>query len=268
MRSYHNYEKKSLIQRTVERLGDRPIRVLDLGSGRGGDLWKWLALKPQLWLGVDIDADSIKEAQRRIQDRATPPRESNIKFIQADLRQEKAIDTMLPRHEGLFTIVSCMFALHYFFEHPSHFDNLMATVNRYIQPGALFCATLFDGDEVKAGDYLDAYGNGMTLTTTAATEYANDDDSDDRSSEDLDYISHDLRKPPWGQHLWVQNHGGTVVLAEPTLEFRVFVHHLVSEMNENGFRLVSSDLFHPPHHFPKPIRKISGMNRWYLFEKI
>lgn len=267
MRFYHNQEKKALIRRAVDRLGDRPIRVLDLGSGRGGDLWKWMAMEPQKWVGVDIDQDSIDEAKRRVQDSALhSSRDHIVKFFQADLRKKESLHTMLPQHEGLFTIVSCMFALHYFFECPAHFENLMETVCRYTQPKALFCATLFDGDEVRNGFFLDEQGKGVTLTTTHPYRPSRSDSEDDEEWNEHYLDQRD--RPPWGQHLWVQNHGGTVVLSEPTLEYRVFVHHFIHMMNQAGFRLISSDAFHPPPYIHEVIRQVSQMNRWYLFEKM
>ena len=57
-----------------------------------------------------------------------------------------------------FNIVSCQFAIHYFFKTPETLDTFMNIVTRYMADDALFIGTTMDGDKIK--DLMDA-NNGI-----------------------------------------------------------------------------------------------------------
>src|SRR5690606_22126805 len=61
IRKFNNFIKSILINLTVNQ-GDS---VLDLGSGKGGDLNKWCNRKIKLLTSVDISKKSLKEAENR-----------------------------------------------------------------------------------------------------------------------------------------------------------------------------------------------------------
>jgi mRNA (guanine-N7-)-methyltransferase len=48
-----------------------------------------------------------------------------------------------------FQIVSCQFALHYFFEHRQNLENVLKLVSRYLVPGGYFIGTTINGEKIR-----------------------------------------------------------------------------------------------------------------------
>jgi SAM-dependent methyltransferase len=96
LRKLHNSYKRALISEWV-----RPnSHVLDCGCGRGGDWWKWKAVKARV-SAIDPDQESLVEAEDRALDMKFP-----VCFLgKGDIRQAA--------FAGPFDVVCYNFSLHY-----------------------------------------------------------------------------------------------------------------------------------------------------------
>ncbi|GAA5938271.1 hypothetical protein JCM3775_002933 [Rhodotorula graminis] len=145
LKNFNNWIKSVLIAKFGRREGDTTprIRVLDLGCGKGGDLHKWTRAGTEEYVGIDIAAVSIAQAQQRydtMRGQRFPAR-----FFTLDCF-ENPIEEVLPPHAVArpFDIVSMQFCMHYAFETEAKVRMMLANVARYLKPGGVFVGTIPD----------------------------------------------------------------------------------------------------------------------------
>ena len=158
LRRFHNHVKRMLL---VE-YGGIDKSLLDLSCGRGGDLRKWFDGRYKRVIGVDIDSKGIEEAKKRRNNLLQHPQQdknikqwlnkSTIHFEVADssynLRETPSLDGILPKKYNTFDVVSCQFAIHYFFESREKLHGLLQNVSQNIKDRGVFIITTLDGNEV------------------------------------------------------------------------------------------------------------------------
>jgi SAM-dependent methyltransferase len=155
IRNFNNFIKMQLIQQSAKLVSiiqsmrrQLGLQILDLACGKGGDLGKWLKNSTPIstYCGVDIALDSLKElADNRIKDYSSQDQRKLQKLIHCDISQQSLKKDILPvfswksyydqnasvdKNQGwcneipfneeisnqpLFHLISCQFALHYFF---------------------------------------------------------------------------------------------------------------------------------------------------------
>ena len=117
-----------------------PLAVLDLCCGKGGDLHKFSKEEGLVaYRGIDISPASITEARRRAKGVM-----SNAKFEAADVAQ---LREFAPR--GSCTLVSCQFAMHYFWKSLATAEHFMFNVAAALGQGGLFIFTVPDAARVQ-----------------------------------------------------------------------------------------------------------------------
>ncbi|KAG8344997.1 putative mRNA capping enzyme [Trypanosoma vivax] len=172
-RFFNNYVKKALIQCALDhvkhRAGQRDAIVLELASGRGGDLGKWLYCQsPELSFATsklprerlskavfvdcyDISHECIAEAASRYE-QLGKGQECQCSFSVRDCFSEEFLLHELPASEnyGKFDIVSIQFALHYACSTMESIDRLLGAISRAMTPVGIFIATTVDEDALAA----------------------------------------------------------------------------------------------------------------------
>lgn len=158
IRVFHNWVKNELIKQTVNYLKTNyhinKISLLDLSSGRGGDMHKWLNNNIMFVVGFDIDGESIKEAYRRYQQMINDLKRKNLTipnyyFYTMDLSDKNnlvKISNILK--EQKFNIVSCQFAIHYFFRTEETLDTFIKIVSSYLEKDGFFIGTTMNGNKL------------------------------------------------------------------------------------------------------------------------
>lgn len=131
-----------------------PFSVLDLCSGKGGDLWKYAGNDIDLLVCVDNEKYLLQDASsdcalKRWKD-IKKETNTNMKtiFIESDVRSD--LQNTLEK-SGLkmdFDIVSCFFALHYLFESENSLHNFMKNVSNLLTYRGYFIGTMVDGERV------------------------------------------------------------------------------------------------------------------------
>lgn len=154
IKMFHNFVKRSIIS----IYGRCSKNVLDLAAGRGGDMGKFLLLKhiKKLHLvdnstGLLTNAKEREETHMRtrteklsmndVDGRKRKIPKVNVNYSAYDLRNEIILS-------DTYDLVSCQFALHYFFESDNTVQNFFGTVSRHLRPGGFFIGTCFDGRSV------------------------------------------------------------------------------------------------------------------------
>lgn len=160
LRKFHNWVKKSIIHESVEMLrekGFKKISLLDLATGKAGDLHKWVNAGINTVYGVDNDEDALfgeNGALSRLLNMKSYYRSKRmkypfIKFGNVDLSKNTAKEEIEKlTNNQKFELITCNFAIHYFFETEKMFSDFMTLVSHFLKPGGIFIGTSINGKEV------------------------------------------------------------------------------------------------------------------------
>lgn len=166
LRKFHNYIKAELIGKVAANL-PKPIKLLDVSVGKGGDLMKWEDADIDEVYAIDIDQDSIEEAKRRYTELVN---KGKIKESRRYL-----FDTFnildLTIGENLFDIVSCQFTLHYFFESEEVTTMFVSNVSKLLKSGGYFIGTTMLGQKVKKLANSNKFPEKVQITELGPTSY-------------------------------------------------------------------------------------------------
>lgn len=180
MTNFHNHWiKKRLLLDRARKQGRSSL--FDIGCGKGGDLSKWIDNKYMKVLGVDVSEDNIVNPNDGIYKRLSENKffdpswlyafvplnagnlinKQSINTITDDFTRELALTIwnyeksstpQLQRFNNLvkdkFDVVSCQFAIHYFFKDKEELANFIVNVKNHLKEGGLFVGTCFDGARV------------------------------------------------------------------------------------------------------------------------
>lgn len=120
LRRLHNNCKRELILKWVKPGSS----VLDCGCGRGGDLWKWKAVRARVHV-IDPDRESLIEAESRSKDMGF-----NVVFLgQGDIRQAA--------FAGSYDVVCYNFSIHYIMSDPETLKSSMKALKVAVKRGGL-----------------------------------------------------------------------------------------------------------------------------------
>lgn len=144
MRKHHNQIKRDLIERTVTR-GNR---VLDVGSGQGGDLHKWNKMCVRLDM-CDPDNESLQEAQKRALQLEN--NHMGLSVYEGDI---------MSTPNKKYDIICYNFSIHYIFESKKLFEMSIANIRKRLKPGGKLIGCVPNSDFIMMHtSFSDEYGN-------------------------------------------------------------------------------------------------------------
>ncbi|KAK4105216.1 guanine-N(7)-methyltransferase [Parathielavia hyrcaniae] len=190
LRSFNNWVKSCIIQKfapdedhspgAMERgiTSGNKLLVLDIGCGKGGDLFKWQQ-SPQmvdLYVGMDPAEVSIEQARERYRSMANrggdgrggrgghhhrrPPRIFDARFHIKDCYAESIGDIDIVRQVGFtgssvsgsrgFDVVSMMFCMHYAFESEEKARQMLKNVSGALKKGGRFIGCIPNSDVISS----------------------------------------------------------------------------------------------------------------------
>ncbi len=145
LRKFHNFIKAELIGETAIQF-KKPVSLLDISVGKGGDLQKWEHADIEIVYGIDPDAESIEEAKQRFVEAV---KENRIKSSRKYTFEQKAIADTSTYINKKFDIVSCQFTLHYFFVSDDMLEMVIGKISGALKQGGYFIGTTLLGTKVK-----------------------------------------------------------------------------------------------------------------------
>lgn len=154
IRKFNNYVKQTLFDRFM--LNDK--LVVDLGCGKGQDLFKYIKAGVKNALLVDTNENNLCEVITRkysfCESKAFEKNITGIFLQNLDLTQNY-LDNLVKLESNGFTFVTgrthlvvCNFAIHYLVNNDRQIDNLVNMVDALLAPGGRFMFTCLDGEKV------------------------------------------------------------------------------------------------------------------------
>lgn len=145
MRKFHNFIKAELIGEIAADL-KKPISLMDISVGKGGDIQKWEHADIDTVYGIDPDKESIQEAKQRL---AEAIKEGRVKKTRKYTFEQKTITDANTNINMKYNIVSCQFTLHYFFVSDGVLETVISKVSASLKQGGYFIGTTLLGTKVK-----------------------------------------------------------------------------------------------------------------------
>ncbi len=178
LRSFNNWVKSTVIHKfSPGEPGSEPLKVLDIGCGKGGDLQKWQRAPQsvELYIGVDpaeVSIDQARERYRQMRSRGgggsggrggynnRSQRLFEAEFIAddafslslGDLPEIKSVGfgpgSRLGPPAG-FDVVSMMFCMHYAFESEAKAKGMLSNVAGSLKKGGRFFGVIPNSDVLR-----------------------------------------------------------------------------------------------------------------------
>jgi len=178
MRDFHNWVKLVLITNITDyfwKMSNKDsVSLLDISTGRGGDLSKWKKAQISNVFAFDISEQSIQStdpenqgAKERLKGLQKKGYFVNVEFDVGDASNpspqlnQNIISFLNKNKIGKFDLVSCQFALHYYFSSETALRNVLSLVSNYLRKGGFFFGTTIDGAKIK--QYFDFLPEGQKV---------------------------------------------------------------------------------------------------------
>ena len=173
LRSFHNTIVKRMLLVNITNLyksihPKEKVNLLDIAVGRGGDMFKWNEAGISNVFGFDKSDTSIhsinpfdqgaKERYQKTKDQlrvnieyttgdAINPSVELIRSIGVFLQKHNLINKKQPTLTG-FQIISCQFAMHYFFQSELALRNVLGQFSQLLKKGGYFIGTCVNGERI------------------------------------------------------------------------------------------------------------------------
>ena len=264
MRDFHNLFVKKLLITSVSRRGDI---LIDYACGKAGDFSKWISANLSFVFGIDISKDNLENrldgacarflnykkdfksvpyalfvngnSSANIKNGSAMLNEKAIHITKAifgegvkegmEQRLGKAVVRQYGKGEEGFNVSSCQFALHYFFESQSTFQNFMRNVSECTKVGGYFTGSCYDGKLIynllkskKEGESIELYDDDIKIWEI-------------RKEYDVDYFEDDASSIGYKISVYQDS------INKMFPEFLVNFDYLERVMENYGFMLITRD---------------------------
>lgn len=139
-RLFHNRIKAGLINQWM-----KDKIVLDLGAGKGGDLFKYAASNVKYLWAVEPNSQYITEPEGlEYRLRKLPELMNRTTIIQTGAEDYEAIHGQV----NIADVISTFFSLTFLFQNQIYVDNLIKTISSCLNIGGKFIGTVMDGERI------------------------------------------------------------------------------------------------------------------------
>lgn len=244
MRNFHNNIKRNLYDKYLKNTNN----LLELASGKCGDLHKWINSNIQNVDGFDYCYNSLQECKKRI-DGVDKKLHDRFKFYNVDLTSNNLnIDIF---ENDKYDNASCHFAIHYFLKSKQTFENLFKILNKSLKKDGLFICTFIDDKELY-----------KLFNNNSSKCY-------ELNNEIIYYLKrYDFSNPEYNNKFDIYLNGQNY-LSTGSNEFIINYEKFIKNFENNGFELIESKLFkeldNNTYNMTEYEKDISYLNRYCVF---
>lgn len=154
IRNHHNLIKKSIFSKIPTQ-----SHILDIGGGRGGDLYKYPAGSSVV--AVDPSEENLREFRLRYSNMKDTEYKPRVNFINGDiLTSVKKIEAI-----GVDQVdaVTLMLSASFFWKSPESVQKLADVINKFVKPGGTLAIFTINGDVLRESLHLNPKYNNLGL---------------------------------------------------------------------------------------------------------
>ena len=254
MRRFHNKIKEYLYNKYCKKIP----HLLELCSGKGGDLYKWFYNGVKYVDGYDISEKSIDECKKRYNSLMLKDKTLNYNFFCLDLTKNDSYEHIYKNNNKGFDTVCCQFGIHYFFKSEETLKNIKKILDNSLNDDGYFIVSFLDNTEID-NLFLQSKNQNMCYK---------------EQDNEICYIiqrEKTILEVPFGNSLKITLNGNNV-LGDGSDEWVIDFQYFKEFMESNGFTCVESELFKnfftdEKYEFFDCERDISFLNRFCVFKK-
>lgn len=317
LRDFHNIYVKNKLIRGVTNEGGT---LFDVAVGKAGDLPKWIRSGLRFVMGVDVSADNIENPRdgacsRYLQTKKRNKRIPKAVFLHANsslnIRSGDAVKSergktiiqnifgltaknntpydLLTQMHGIgrsgFDVVSCQFALHYFFGSKEILDSFVRNVKECCRLDGYFIGTTYDGESVfellqdkQMGDAITSYVEDHKVWEITKKYDMETFDANDTSLGFAIDVYQDSINKTFTEYLvhfdffkeYMRSHGFELVTKEQAKQMGLpngtgLFHDLFYVMKREKQNIYKNAL---QMENENELTKISFLNRYFIFQKV
>ena len=146
LRTFNNWVKSCLIDKSAYKLYSNNLSVLDLCCGKGGDLQKYIKGGFKIFVGVDNSLPLLKNALDRLKNKKDL--KTKCIFVCRNVNEQYIFENDLLKNY-YFDIVSCQFSMHYHFETDTKLRLFLKNVTSKLTNGGYFIGTIIDSEVIQ-----------------------------------------------------------------------------------------------------------------------
>ena len=252
MRRFHNKIKEQLYNKYCKNTN----WLLELCSGKGGDMHKWTFNNIKNVHGYDISERNITECKRRFDGLSKQDKSLlNYNFYNLDLTKNNSYDVIYKNNPSNFDVICCQFGFHYFFGCRDHYDNIMKILDTSLKTDGYFIITFLDNSRIN--DLFEESKRTCSYELNGEVVYF----------LERDYIDN---TKIYGNSLKITLNGNNI-LGEGSNEWIINYNSLLQSMEVAGFECVETQLFKDVYDNSFDLSEcetnISFLNRYCVFKK-
>jgi hypothetical protein len=252
VRKFHNSKKLSMLKTFKEN-----STIIDMGSGRGGDLSKWDKVKMKRVYVIEPNPINLKELLRRKDESGF---KTDIKVLNKGIEETSIISKDLKSNKDYYTFdgIVSFSSLTYIPKDKELYANLLKTIN-LIPNGKRFIGNVMEGERVRS--LLEKTRDELKINEEEVVEYITDSFTIRQVTEfDNDVI---------GNEIEIDISDSTSMVKEQT-EWLFYFEPFRKSMEDMGFKLIASDyLDHGPVYnlLPNDSKMFSRLYRTFTFQR-
>lgn len=252
MRKFHNNQKLLLLN---SEFGSKDV-ILDIGSGRGGDINKWITSGIKKVYAVEPNGENSFELNRRLEgfgDRV------DVEVLNMGAENTKLIKEIAKSGENPITGIVSFFSMTFFPQSRKMYDSFIKTIN-LIPVGGKFVGIVMDGNRTR--DLIESVRNEEDLDENQLATYNSDTFSISQNnifgdSAIGDEITIDLKDK--------------TSMVKSQQEWLFYFDNFESDLASLGIKLESQGFLDKGVVFsklPESSKVFSSLNRFFVFKKI
>lgn len=250
-RIYFNDYKKLLIEKYA-----KGKVILDIGSGRGGDMMKWNNAGVKKVFSVEPNKENRTELKRR---RDNMKLTTKVIVIPAKAQNTEKITKKVKKVDGVVSF----FSLTFFFKSVKIFDGLIETIDSVVESGGFFMGIVLDGERTRM--FLEDFKVEEDIPEDEGVVYENSAFSIEQAS----IFSEDIENNPFGDEIVIDIVDSDVMVKEQT-EWLVYFEILKKELSSKGFTLERTDFLDKNsiyQQLPEDSKVFADFQRMFVFRK-
>jgi hypothetical protein len=145
-RSQYNIAKRSLIETYSANKS-----VLDIGFGKGGDIFKYIGVKTTKVLGVEPNKEFISDFRKRITDKTRSWIDNNVKILNTEGQKSDDIIKFVNKEtkNKKVDVVNMFFSMSFFFKDKENLSALAKTIGESLAEDGHFVGAFMDGTDIQ-----------------------------------------------------------------------------------------------------------------------